>query len=223
MSKVSAFASELALTEPQVVSDLRTFVGRARAAEDGAVRLQASGNVLAAYVRILGPRMLGEATPTVLGLRVMPLSIAAHVDTTVSLASMADRLARLEGDDVVLPVPPTTVTETWAGVLPPRSGWQPEGEVPTEVLRESAKQGVREIAETVPDSPGVIMVNAARAAVWGRPVEGASAGVPAGAAFGALVLGFLVPGAQAGIFSNGRWTRLSTADGHVLVRRAAVL
>lgn len=223
MSHSSTMARELTVAEPQVMLDLRTYVGRARAAQDGAVRLQAVGNVLAAYVCILAPRVLGEAMPTVLGLRTMPLRESAQLDTTVALASMSDRLAHMAEHDVVLPVPPTTVTEIWAGVLPPRSGWQPRGAIPSDQLLAAASDGIREVAESVPQSPGAIVVNNARGIIWARPIEGAPADLPAGAAFGAFALGFLVPGEDAGVFTNGRWTRLSTGSGHVLVRQAAVL
>jgi hypothetical protein len=187
------------------------------------VRFQAIGEVLAAYVCILAPRVLGEATPTVLGLRTMPLREPAQLDTTVALASVSDRLARMGDNDVVLPVPPTTVTEIWAGVLPPRSGWEPKGRIPSDRLLALASDGIREVAESVPQSPGAIVVNNARGVIWGRPIPDAPAGLPAGAAFGAFALGFLGPGEQAGVFTNGRWTRLSTGSGHVLVRQAAVL
>lgn len=223
MSQPSTISRELTLTEPQVMLDLRTYVGRARAAQDGAVRLQAIGGILAAYVCILAPRILGEATPTVLGLRTMPLSERAQLDTTVALASVSDRLARMGDNDVVLPVPPTTVTEIWAGVLPPRSGWESKGSMPADLLLAAASEGIREVAESVPQSTGAIAVNNARGIVWGRPVQGAPVELPAGAAFGAFALGFLAPGAQVGVFTNGRWARLSTGNGHVLVRQAAVL
>lgn len=223
MSHPSTMSRELTLAEPHVMQDLRTYVGRARAAQDGAVRLQAIGGVLAAYVCILGPRILGEDLPTVLGLRTMPLREPAQLDTTVALTSVSDRLARMSGDDVVLPVPPTTVAEVWAGVLPPRSGWEPQGSVSSDVLLTAASDGIREVAESVPQSPGAIVVNNARGIVWARPIAHAPADLPAGAAFGAFALGFLVPGKQAAVYTNGRWTRLSTQTGHVLVRRAAVL
>lgn len=223
MSQPTTMSRELFLAEPHVMQDLRTYVGRARAAQDGAVRLQAMGGVLAAYVCILGPRILGEDLPTVLGLRTMPLREPAQLDTTVALASVSDRLARIGEDDVVLPVPPTTVTETWAGVLPPRSGWEPQGTVSSDALLTTASEGIREVAESVPQSPGAIIVNNARGIVWARPIVETPADLPAGAAFGAFALGFLLPRKQATVFTNGRWTRLSTDIGHVLVRRAAVL
>ncbi|WP_028278601.1 hypothetical protein [Arthrobacter sp. H5] len=223
MATDAVSANNLVFADRQVAADLRTFVVRARAAEDGAVVLQASGKILAAYVCILRPRALGEATPTVLGLRTMPLADAAEVDTTVSLASVSDRLARMAEKDVVLSVPPATVTESWTGVLPPRAGWMAEGPVEAGTLLDAARAGIHEVAETVPNSPGALIVNNARGAIWGRPIEGLDVPIPAGAAFGAFALGFLNPEMLADVFTNGRWIRVSTPVGHVLARPAAVL
>ncbi|WP_024475971.1 hypothetical protein [Arthrobacter sp. CAL618] len=211
-------STELIFTDPLVVADLRTFIARARAAEDGAVRLQATGTVLAAYICILRPRILGEAIPTVLGLRTMPLAAPANVDTTVALVSVSDRLARMADDDVVLQVPPTTVTESWTGVLPPRSGWEPRGDLSAELVETAARNGIREVAETVPNNPGALIVNSARGAIWGRSIEDLAVEVPAGAAFGAFALGFLAGEERPLVLTNGRWTRISTSRGHVLSR-----
>lgn len=219
----------LTLADPQVTSDLRTFVIRARAADDGAVRLQAVGSVLAAYVCVLRPRALGEDIATVLGMRTMPLAEPASLDTVVSLASVADRLARMGDTETVFPVPPMTVTESWAGVSAPRSGWERGEDVPFKLLEQAAHRGIREVAALVPASSGAPVVNTARGAVWGRPLSDAAAGIPAGAAFAALTLGFLPGtdtaevGGAAATFRCGRWIRLSMPRGHVLVRSAAVL
>ena len=99
---------ELVLADAGTLADLRTFVTRARTADDGAIRLQGAGHVLAAYVCVMRAKLLGEGTPTVLGLRTMALAAPSSIDVTVSLASVADRLARMDGDDVRLPVPPMT-------------------------------------------------------------------------------------------------------------------
>ncbi|PVE20024.1 hypothetical protein [Arthrobacter sp. Bz4] len=216
-------STELIFTDPLVVADLRTFIARARAAEDGAVRLQATGTVLATYICILRPRILGEAIPTVLGLRTMPLAAPANVDTTVALASVSDRLARMADDDVVLQVPPTTVTESWTGVLPPRSGWEPRGDLSAELVETAARNGIREVAETVPNNPGALIVNSARGAIWGRSIEDLAVEVPAGAAFGAFALGFLAGEERPLVLTNGRWTRISTSRGHVLSRIPTVI
>ena len=222
--------SELLLADPQVTADFRNFVVRARAADDGAIRLQAVGNVLAAYVCVLRPRILGEDTPTVLGLRTMPLAAPADVDATVQLAAVADRLARMGGTDTALPVPPMTVRETWAGITAPRSGWEPAGPVPVQLLEQTAHRGIREVAAMLPQSPGGAVVHSARTRVWAQPMGGTQVPVPAGAAFAALSLGFLPAAggsdaaeASAALFRNGRWLRLSTPRGHVLTRSPAVL
>jgi len=218
----------LVLADAQVAADLRTFIGRARAADDGAVHLSASGTVLAAYVCLIRPRSLGEAVPTILGMRTMPLAEPAEVELTVTLGSVADRLARMAGGDVVLPLPPTHVVESWAGVLPPRGGWARDGELPSALLEQAARSGAQQIAAAVPAEAGRPVVEGLRSAVWGAPLEAADAPartvpqVPAGAAFAAVTLGFL-DGQDVPVFSSGRWLRLSSSRGHVLVRSGASL
>ena len=207
--------------DPRDLADLRTFVTRAKSIDDGAIRLQAAGTVLAAYVCVLRPRILGESTPTILGLRTMALAEPAHADVTVTLASVMDRLARSGADDVELPIPPSTVSESWAGVGAPRSGWEAHGAMPDADLKVAAEAGIAEVAGVIPTAAGAAVVNSARAAVWGRELPGA-AGLPAGAAFAAFALGFLGDAEQK-VFRNGRWFRLSGPRGHVLVRTGAGL
>lgn len=224
----------LTFPDPSDLADLRTFATRARSIDDGAIRLQAAGSVLAAYVCVLRPRILGESTPTVLGLRTMALARPLEADVTVPIGAVLDRLARAGANDVDLPVPPSTVTEPWTGVSAPRSGWVQAGTLPDQVLRTAAEAGINEVASLVPDNPGALIVNNVRATVWGRPLalpgaavagpetEDASGGLPAGAAFAALTLGFLANGEQR-VFRAGRWFRLSGDRGHVLVRTGAGL
>ncbi|MFK0005957.1 hypothetical protein ACIQTZ_02805 [Paenarthrobacter sp. NPDC090520] len=207
--------------DPRDLTDLRTYVTRAKSIEDGAIRLQAAGQVLAAYVCVLRPRILGESTPTVLGLRTMALAEEAEADVTVSIASILDRLARSGADDVDLPIPPSTVSESWAGVGAPRSGWEAQGPVSDAELKAAAEAGIAEVAGVVPAMAGAAVVNSARAAVWSRSLPGRE-DIPAGAAFAAFALGFLGEGEQQ-LFRNGRWFRLSGPRGHVLVRTGAGL
>ena len=93
-------------------------------------------------------------------------------------------------------------------------------------LRQAAEAGIAEVAGIVPDKPGAMIVNNARAAVWGRGLEGRH-GVPAGAAFAALALGFLGGDGPGGdeqkLYRSGRWFRLSGNRGHVLARTGAGL
>ena len=212
----------LLLADPRTVADLRTYTARARANDDGGMRLVAAGHVLAGYVSTLRPAILGEPVPTVLGLRTMALARGAEVDVTVSLGSVLDRLARMQGEDVEFTLPTTSVIETWAGILPPRSGWTPVGTVACDELDEAARHGIAEVAQMLPERPGAPLVSSARTAVWGRPLDGAPGAVPAGAAFGAFSLGFLERGAEATVHTNGRWYRVSNPRGHILVKAATV-
>ena len=205
---------ELRFDDSETLEDLGTYVARARTLDsDGAIRLQSHGMALAAYVDVLpgrGPAMTGA----IIGLRVMALADAADVDVTVSLASVSDRLER--GRSSVLSIPPTTVQVGWAAVAPPRSGWEVVGDLTAEELRTVATQGIAEITEGVPAGSGAQAVAAMRQRVWARDSRTIPP-VPSGAAFAAYALGFLT---QEGVrvSAHGRWTRLSTATGHVLVR-----
>ncbi|HEV7147531.1 MAG TPA: hypothetical protein VGN48_11100 [Pedococcus sp.] len=206
---------DLQFPDRQVIEDLRTFVSRARAADaDGAVRLQATGTTLAAYVGVLpGGGLLAEGA--VIGLRVMPLAEPATVDVTVSLAAVADRLARETGAELSLP--PMLVSAPWSAVAPPRSGWERVGALACELLEDHARHGIEEIARGVPTDAGGHAVSALRRQVWGR-LTPTTPPVPAGGAFAAYVLGFTEPGTQATVWAHGRWSRLSAPHGHVLVR-----
>lgn len=150
----------------------------------------------------------------------MALAEPSATDVTVSLSAVLDRLARAGADDVELPVPPSTVTESWTGVGAPRSGWELMGSRSDAALRKAAEAGIAEVAGIVPDKPGALIVNNARAAVWGRELDGS--GLPAGAAFAALALGFLADGDQK-LYRAGRWFRLTGTRGHVLARTGSAL
>lgn len=202
------------------------------------------------------PRLLGEGTPTILGLRTMALAAADHpakdfastdgtenskssdstagsnssdnsensasFDCTVSLASVSDRLARLDETDVELPLPTVTVNESWAALSAPRSDWLEQAVLASETLIAVAKEGVREIAQIIPVNPGALIVNNARASVWGRAMANYPE-LPGGAAFAGFALGFWAPQSQVRLYRSGRWLRLSSPAGHVLIRPAAAL
>ncbi len=208
----------LALPDAETLADLETFVGRARRVDpDGAARLVAAGTVLATYVSPVH----GGGGPTVLGLRVLALAAPAALDATVPLAALLDRFARLrsDGDSTVLPVPPVGAAATWAGVTPPRAGWDTVGLLDAPALRERAADGVGEIASGVPEGAGAAAVAKLRAQVWGRPLTPDLADVPAGLAFAADALAFLDDGEPVALFRAGPWLRATTRRGHVLARR----
>ncbi len=210
----------LTFADVESLVDLSTFAARARAYDDaGAVRLQAVGAVLAAWVCVLpGRDLLGGGT--VLGLRTMPLAGEHRLDATVPLAGLADRFARRGSTgetSAVLPVPPTTVSPPWRGMSPPRGGWSPVGTVSSTALLGAAREGVAEVAGGTPAHAGAPAVAALRARVWGRALEH---GVPAGAGLAVLALGFAREGApqEAAVHRSGPWTRVSLPAGHVVCR-----
>lgn len=207
--------TELHFPDAPGLDDLRTLVVRAKAVdEDGAIRLQAGGQTLAAYVGVLpGAGLMAQGA--VIGLRVMPLGQPAELDVTVPLAALSDRLAHVVG--TTLPLPPMAVSTAWSAVAPPRGGWERVGAVPAAELNAIARQGISLIAEGAPSGAGGHAVTALRRQVWGQPTETVPP-VPAGGAFAAYVLGFSRPGTEVTVWTHGRWTRLSTAAGHVLVR-----
>lgn len=219
----------LELADGETLADLGTYVSRARALDaDGAIRLQAIGRVLAAWVCVVpGQGLTGSGL--VLGLRTMPLVGAQDLDVTVALAAMGDRFARRSATGeagTTLHVPPAEVSPRWAGMLPPRGGWEPVGTVPTADLLAAAEEGIAEVAQGAPDGSGAAAVGMLRARVWSREVmdaEGAPTGAPAGAGFAARALGFsrAGDGASATVHRHGAWTRVSLPGGHVLSRAAS--
>ncbi len=209
--------TEIDLGDPRAVSDLATFVGRAKQANpDGAVRLQLVGPLLVTTVAVIeGSGLLGEGT--VLGLRAVRVASEGELDTTVALAAVSDRLARADATTRVLTVPPAELRVPWAALAAPRGGWEPVGGLACEDIDSVARQGITQVAEGAPDGAGGQAVAALRRQVWSAMSETVPP-IAAGLAFGAHVLGFTAPGEQAAVAAHGRWTRLSTSRGHVLVR-----
>ena len=251
MSPDGAGGSPAGLVFPDVatLTDLETFVGRAKQIDPGgAVRLVAHGQVVAVYASALH----GAGAPTVLALRILGLAEPSDLDTTVPTAALTDRFALTDrkltpqrlsapnaGAPIRLPVPPMTAAgASWAGLLPPRVGWTSDGVLRISDLRRAAKAGIDEVAAGTPTGSGAAAVTKLRTMVWGRPLLTGPQGhqeLPAGAAFAAEAFGFLGTARSGEVFdqnvdqdavsvhSAGRWWRLSMARGHVLVRPATVL
>jgi hypothetical protein len=211
-------AESLELADADTFRDLATYLSRARRVDpDGAARLIAEGGVLAAYVSPVH----GGSGPTVLGLRALALADPlGQLDATVPLAALGDRFAAAADGGVVLPIPPMRATDAgWAGVSPPRSGWELRTALDPAELSAVARSGVEEIAAALPDAVGGHVVAQVRGVVWGRGLP-SSPGVAAGAAYAADALGFLDAQEPVAVRQAGPWWRLSTSRGHVLVRAA---
>lgn len=204
--------TQLRLEDDRAAADFATFVGRAlRVNPEGALRMQSAGEVLACWVEVLPGRGLMHSG-LALALRVQRLAEPVTVDTAVALTALRDRIAR--GITDTIPVPPQEVSAPWLAITPPRSGWEPVASIAVDRLREAARIGVLEVADGAPAGSGAAAVADLRQRVWSRPVADV---VPAGAAFAADALGFLV-GDSAAVHRAGPWTRLSSPAGYVLTR-----
>ena len=208
--------TEIEFTDARVRADFATFVARARhVSVDGAVRIQTLGPMLVLTVAVLDAAgLLGEGR--VLGMRVMPVAGGAPVDATVPIAAVSDRLARAT-QGTAFPIPPTTVNPAWAGITPPRGGWERVGEIDCADLDRAAKEGIETVARGVPEGAGSLVVGELRRRVWSEPTDTVPP-VPSGMAFAAHTLGFTHAGERAAVTMHGPWTRLSTTRGHVLAR-----
>lgn len=208
----------LTFSDLESLQDFATFVARAKHVEsEGVIRLQADGEVLAAWARVLPGQGLVNQGLT-LGLRVMPLAGAHAAARTVSLASLADRFARRSSTgslSATLELPPQEAPAAWSALTPPRSGWEPVEQIECSLLKEVATQGIAAVAHGTPAAAGAAAVSALRQRVWGVQMTGSKS--PAAAAFAAYSLGFLTPGA-ASVHRSGPWLRVSTERGHVLTR-----
>lgn len=204
----------LQLAGPHVWQDLKTLIGRMRRVDGaGAVHLSAPASqpVLATWVAVMD-----SSAGIVLGMRTFQLAHPGGVEATVYLAGIADRLAReMNLLTCELGIPPVAADPGWARQLPPISGWEPVGVLPSEQVAQAAREGAKQLAETAPQVPGLPMVNALRNQIWFSPLI---PGVPQGAAFALDVLGFLPNTGHIEVYRNGNWYRLGTRRGYVLTK-----
>jgi hypothetical protein len=207
----------LRFPDSEARDDFLTFSSRASRLSDPEVRLEASGGTLALWAPILVPRGLLDRTPTILALRALPVDPELVCDLVVAAASVA----AAEHDPTAAELPPTAVRAAWAGVSAPRAGWTPVRTIESADVAARAHEGMARVAEVVPSDAGAEAVQRVRSAVWGEPVE-AWSGLPLGAGFAAVALGFIVGSERVHLLSSGAWARLSFARGHVLVRGATL-
>ncbi len=220
--------NDFTLADRASTIDLQAYLARAKRLDPtGMVRVRAFGSVLACYVAPIFAGSLMEQGPTVLGLRTSELLEDAEVDIVVPITAVLDRLAALvaNGDNwkgeyhLVLP---DSVRAPWSGIQPPRSGWELVGEVSEELLTQIAKDGIAEVADSLPESVGGPIAARIRGEIWGRSMEGDSP-VPTGAAFVAAGLGFLTENEVVPIYQTQGWIRLSPLNGHILSKVAQSL
>lgn len=215
------------LTDHETLADLGTFFARARSIDDGAIMVQAAGSALALYVPVLFPENLGDPVPTILGMRAIALESPAKVTGIYPLSAMTDRLARMDGDELELIMPPAEVSASWAGRSVPRGGWELLATIDDDALISKANEGMSAVAQALPENAGKPVLRTVRSRIWATPMAdlapGVSVELPLGIAFGAQTLGFMRPGATSTLFGSGPWLRLSSTGGHILARQGGIL
>lgn len=200
----------LLLADSHTAKDVLTFVGRAARITDEGVRLQAADGVLALTTAALAPHGLFDQTPTILAMRIVHADPELECDVVVDQLTKTDEPQRLE-------LPDTGLSPAWAGVAPPRGGWEPVSALDASVIAQRAQWGISAVARGTAPGSGEEAVRALRAAIWGEPDEDLG-DVPRGVAFAADAMGFISGEEQVAVSRSGRWTRLAFRRGHVLSR-----
>lgn len=203
------------------LSDFTSFLNAAKKLDDkGLVKLRVFGDVLAAYVAPIYSGSLLQDGPTILGLRTIRLAKETEIDASYEIAALLDRLAapRVQ-NDLQLELPAVTARAAWTGITPPRQDWEQIGEIAQAEISQWAKDGIKEVTETLPASVGSAIAAKVRLGIWGRMVS-MDYPLPAGAAFAMAGLGFMTKGEQVKVFSAKGWIRLSSAHGHVVCKQS---
>ena len=201
------------------MEDLSSYLTRARKLDDdGCVKFRAFGDILAVYVSpIFSGSLMGDG-PTVLGLRTMKLE-KTELDATYSIASIQERLASAMTEGLELALPTTTMRAAWSGVTPPRQDWVETGTISQQQITQWAKDGIAEVANSLPSSVGSSIAAKVRLGIWGKTVS-LEFHLPGAAAFAMAGLGFMQKGEEIRVYSAKGWVRLSSAYGHVLSKQS---
>ncbi|MET0740400.1 MAG: hypothetical protein ABWZ26_02485 [Candidatus Nanopelagicales bacterium] len=178
-----------------------------------AVRLQSAGPALGVWS---GPPM------SVVALRPVALAEPLTLDVTVGAARLLDVVRSAIGSRGFA-LPPAVPGPPWAGLLPPRVGWEAVGEAQTSEVSQQVERGVvsfrerTELVEQASRDRSTLLHYADE--VWERPVV---ADVPLRAAHAASLLGFLGPTGVVAAYRTTTWWRLQCPGGSVAVRRPDV-
>lgn len=205
------------LADDQAVSDLVQLVQRLERAGGAEVRLRGHEDRLSVLGSTLAPSRLGDTTPLILVHRGVSLlePLEDPFDVVVDSRAVLDRLARLHEAPLVVSLPPVNLTAVWAGMLPPRQGWERVGSLDAVSITQVARAGAERVAGLLPENPGLPVVEQARASVWSLEI---APGVPAGAAFALDAMGFVRDAEAVVMHRSQTWLRLSTKLGEVFAR-----
>ena len=205
--------------DPRDIADLSSYLTRARKLDDdGCVKFRAFGDILAVYVSpIFSGSLMGDG-PTVLGLRTMKID-KTELDATFTIASIQERLASPAIEGMQLDLPHASTRAAWSGVTPPRQDWEESGTVSQAQISQWAKDGIAEVANTLPSSVGSSIAAKVRLGIWGKTVS-LEFHLPGAAAFAMAGLGFMQKDEEIKVYTAKGWVRLSSAHGHVLSKQS---
>lgn len=149
-------------------------------------------------------------------------AVEAAVDATVSAGQLLDAVVAAGEQGGAFGMPGSVTGPSWAGVLPPRAGWQRTGEIPGAGVRAIAAQVVAEFrtrTEALPQERRTRSeLDALAEELWERQYGGVGLRV----VHAAYALGFLrvPPGGEdtVAVLTAGTWVRLRTGYGSVAVR-----
>lgn len=203
----------LVFADPGEAAGLDAFLQRLlRWEKSAAVRIQCGGGVVAVFAK--------PARFEVLAVRTSRLLEPAETDVTVSAGELREGID--ESAEAVT-VPGAVTGPPWAGMLPPRGGWEVFGEVPADAVRAVAAAAVGEFRERAeklgPQERTRKKLDALAEEIWSRPLG--ETRLPLRAAHAAHALGFLAGETPLKLLRSGDWLRLRTQAGSVVVRSGA--
>lgn len=202
----------LTFADPGEAAGLAAFLGRLLGWEkNAAVRIQAGGGVAAVFAKPARFEVLVVRTGRLLE------PAGAELDATVSAGELLEGVDE-EAESVT--VPGEVTGPPWAGVLPPRGGWQAFGEIPPDAVRAVAAAAVGEFRERAerlhkPQRTREAL-DALAEEIWSRPLGRTE--LPLRAAHAAHALGFLRGEQPVTLLRAGAWLRMRTPYGSVVVR-----
>lgn len=208
-------------TDPADAVALGVYLERLLALDKtAAVRFVSIGRAAAAYA---APPLHGSASRGVTVLAVRAVALAADAqpfDRTVAAGRLLDAIHTDPDGRASFALPDALLGgPSWAGLLPPRTGWRPLGEIPLRRLAEAVAQGNADFRFNALGRDRAALDSLAEE-IWTRELPH---GLRWRAAHGAATMGFLGPRPEgsadsARVASHMRWLRLDTPYGTVLER-----
>lgn len=212
---------DIEFANPEDAAALGVYLERLLALDKtAAVRFVGIGRAAAAYT---APPLHGSASRgvTVLTVRTVALADGAPpFDRTVAAGRLLDAIRTDPGGPASFTLPDALLGgPSWAGLLPPRTGWRPLGELPLRQLAEAVSQGNADFRFNALGRDRAALDSLAEE-IWTRELPH---GLRWRAAHAAAAMGFLGPQPEstadsARVAAHTRWLRLDTPYGTVLER-----